>query len=326
MNVLVTGGAGFIGSHVVDELLGRGVTVTVIDDLSTGFLSNLPLDAITFVEGSIVNGETVRRAMRNIDAVVHLAALVSVPRSIEDPQLSASINLTGTLNVLESARDAGCSTVVLASSAAVYGNSDRPVQSEDDACFPLSPYGTEKLANEGYARSFNQAFSMRNVCYRFFNVYGPRQLPDHEYAAVLPKFIGRALHGEPLSVHGDGEQSRDFVFVTDVARILSSTVLGDCEPHDLVYNLAFGDVHSVNAVAHHVLTATGSTDPIVHAPPRPGDIRSSRANHHRLASLFPEFRPTAFADGVATTAAWLSNALANRQIVESSSPREDQTP
>jgi UDP-glucose 4-epimerase len=167
---------------------------------------------------------------------------------------------------------------------------------------------------------------MRNICFRFFNVYGPRQLPDHEYAAVLPKFLGNALLGEPLMVHGDGEQSRDFVFVKDVAQILSATVLKGFDRQEVVYNLAFGDVHSVNAVAHRVLTVAGRAVPIVHGTPRPGDIRSSQANHDRLAALFPEFTPTAFADGVAATAAWLTESLTNQQFAENPRPLQDQDP
>jgi len=312
MRIVVTGGAGFIGSHVVDQLLISGCEVSVLDDLSTGTLENLPLDKIAFTRGSIVDREVVQQCIAGADGVIHLAALVSVPKSIEQPLLSSAINITGTLHVLEAARDAGIDRVTLASSAAVYGRSTAPIQREVDPCLPVSPYGVEKLPDEGYARAFNESFQMSNVCFRFFNVFGPRQLPDHEYAAVLPKFLASAHAGTPLTIHGTGSQHRDFVYVQDVARLLVATATTGLIAQELVYNLAFGDVHSVRSIAEMALSITESQSELLFGAPRPGDITASEADGSRLRSLFPTFAPTPFASGVAATSAWLSEVLATK--------------
>ncbi len=309
MRVLVTGGAGFIGSHTVDHLLAAGHEVAVLDDLSTGFTTNLPLGAIEFVEGSICDWPLVEELVRSVDSVVHLAALVSVPKSIESPRLSSSTNITGTINVLDAARLAGLKRVICASSAAVYGQSSAPVQKETDLCNPLSPYGVEKLADEGYAAAFNACYGMQNLCLRFFNVYGPRQLPDHDYAAVIPKFIGRALKDEVLTIDGDGMQSRDFIYVHDVADVLTLLATNDHPTDASVFNLAFGSVVTVKDLADLVITSVQSSSTTSFGPERVGDIKHSRGDASRLHALLPGLQTTSFESGIAATAEWLKTAL-----------------
>ena len=309
MRVLVTGGAGFIGSHVVDHLLAAGHEVVVLDDLSTGFRTNLPLEAIDFVEGSVCDWPLVNELVHTANSIVHLAALVSVPKSIEEPRFSSSTNITGTVNVLDAARLAGLKRVVCASSAAVYGQSSAPVQKETDLCRPLSPYGVEKLADEGYATAFNACYGMQNLSLRFFNIFGPRQLPDHDYAAVIPKFIAKALKNEELTIDGDGMQTRDFVYVHDVADVLTNLATNVYPTEASIFNLAYGSVLSVKELADLIIQSLNSSSMTSFGPERVGDIKHSRGDASRLHALLPELRATSFEQGIAATAAWLKAAL-----------------
>ena len=304
--VLVTGGAGFIGHHVVRELLSRGAEVIVIDDLSTGSLANIPVADIEFIDTSILNDPALRDAISRSDAIIHLAAVASVSDSIVDPQHTHNVNATGTLRVLDHARQHGVTRVAVASSSAVYGNSRAEIQEESVVLEPISPYGVNKLAGEAYVRAFNSCYGTENVAFRFFNVYGPGQLPTHAYAAVIPKFVHAALHQEELTIHGDGLQSRDFVFVGDVARVLSDTVLNDVSFAEPVVNLASGSSITVLDVAGVIENVLGTTVGRVHAEPRRGDIRSSRASITQLRETFPQFRPVPLEDGIEQTMSWMS--------------------
>ena len=217
---LVTGGAGFIGSHVVDELVRRGETVRVLDNFSTGYRENIAhnLDHIILIEGDLTDLETVHRAVSGVDYVLHIGAIPSVPRSVSDPIASNAANVTGTLNVLVAARDAGVRRVVYSSSSSVYGDSPTLPKHENIPTNPLSPYAVSKLAGENYCTAFFEVYNLPTVCLRYFNVFDPRQDPTSQYAAVIPNFIARMLRGEASIVEGDGLQSRDFTYVANVVR------------------------------------------------------------------------------------------------------------
>src|SRR5438093_10361971 len=218
MRCLITGGAGFIGSHLVEHLVAAGHDVVVLDDLSTGRRENLAAvrRRVCFMRGSVADLNTCRRAMEGVDYVLHHAAVTSVPRSVNDPGVAHTVNATGTMNVLLAARDARVRRVVYAGSTSVYGNSMVLTTSEDHVANPLGPYAASKLAGEGYCLAFHAAYGLETVVLRYFNVFGPRQDPKSQYAAVVPRFIAAALAGEPPTIYGDGSQTRDFVYVANV--------------------------------------------------------------------------------------------------------------
>jgi UDP-N-acetylglucosamine/UDP-N-acetyl-alpha-D-glucosaminouronate 4-epimerase len=277
MKVLVTGGAGFIGSHVADRLLAAGREVLVLDNFSSGRRENLSGAAgeAEVVEADVRDFDAVRAAAAGCDAVVHLAALVSVPASIADPLASHEINARGTLNVLLAAREAGAGRFVFASSAAVYGPGAEPPNREDAAPAPISPYGADKLAGEAYCSAMWGAFGLETVVLRYFNVFGPRQDPASEYAAVIPRFAQAFQAGRPPTIYGDGEQSRDFVFVEDVAR--ANLLALEAPAAGLVSNVARGEAVTLNRLVAELRDLTGRDLDPVHEDPRPGDIRHSTA-------------------------------------------------
>src|SRR3954467_14820574 len=257
--VLVTGGAGFIGSHLVDALLERGDDVRVLDNFSTGDRRNLLHVAqhIEIVEGDLRSFERVLTAVQGCEVVFHQAALPSVPRSIQDPLSSSEVNVTGTLNVLLAARDAGVRRVVYASSSSVYGSTaPREVKREDMPVAPLSPYGVAKFAGEAYCSSFHEVYGLETVSLRYFNVFGPRQSPISEYAAVIPNFFAAAFLAERPVVYGDGEQSRDFTYVDNVvsANLAAASALAAAGQ---VFNVACGATHSVNSLISHIARLVG---------------------------------------------------------------------
>ncbi len=273
---LVTGGAGFIGSHLVEALLARGRAVRVIDNLSTGSLENLRGLRVEFVEGDIRDREAVDRAMLGVERVFHLAAMISVPGSMEDPLGCYETNLMGSLRVLEAAREHGVRSAVLASSAAVYGEVETPVD-EDMLPHPQSPYAASKLAMEQAGRLYVENYDLPVVSLRFFNVYGPRQSPDSAYAAVIPAFIRALLDGRAPVIYGDGEQMRDFIFVGDVARAMilaseSEHVAGE------VFNVGSGATVSIQGLAAILRELIPGAPGVDYGPPRPGDIRFSSAD------------------------------------------------
>ncbi len=279
MRALVTGGAGFIGSHIVRRLLGAGYEVRVVDNLATGRLSNLEdvFEDVELFEVDIRDAEGLSRAMVGCDAVFHLAALPSVPRSIADPAASHDVNATGTLNVLIAARDAGASRVVFASSSSIYGAARELPKREDMRPLPISPYAVSKLAAESYGRSFHEIYGLETVALRYFNVFGPRQNPRSEYAAVIPKFIWAFRHNQAPMINGDGEQSRDFTYVENVVNAnmaaMKAPGIGG-----RVYNIACGHGITLNEIASRLQAQIGATVDAVHGPDRAGDVRHSMAD------------------------------------------------
>ncbi len=276
---VVTGGAGFIGSHLLEELSRRDYHLTVIDDLSTGKLENLKsvLDKpnVKFIEGSITDLPLLQRLFKDIDVVFHLAALASVPRSIAQPQLAHETNATGTLNVLLAARDNKIKRVVNASSCAIYGDAPGLPKKEDMPKNPLSPYAAAKLAAEEYCQVFQKVYSLPTVSLRFFNIFGPRQNPDSDYAAAIPKFIKIAAAGNPVTIFGDGKATRDYTYVKDA---VSCYILAAESDATGIYNIGSGKAVTVNELVKIIYRLVGNTTTPIYGPPRPGDIIHSRAD------------------------------------------------
>lgn len=302
MKIVITGGAGFIGANLCQALVPRH-EVLVLDDLSTGRVPNLAGVDITVRIGSVLDARTVREVCQGASTIVHLAAIPSVPRSIENPLRSHETNTTGTLTVLEVAREIGAH-VVLASSSSVYGGDGTTAKAEDAVCRPTSPYGVSKLAAESYAAAYQSSFGLDTISFRFFNVFGPLQSPGHTYSAVVPAFLRAALRGEPLTIHGDGEQSRDFTFVDSVVR-----VLGDAVERRLTrpapVNLAFGSRTTLNELVSMFSEILGRPLEVRHEPPRAGDIRHSRACPDTFRALFPDVDPVPLRTGLNRTLAWM---------------------
>ena len=306
MRVAITGGAGFIGANLARELLGRGRfdEVVVIDDLSTGSKDNLAECAgATLREGTILDPDLLDAALEGVDAIVHLAAVPSVPRSIAAPVTSHDANATGTLQVLEAARRAGNLHTIVASSSSVYGANPTLPKSEDLRPQPLSPYAVNKLAAESYALAYQHCYDLPTLVFRFFNVFGPLQAPGHAYAAVVPTFLDHIQRGEPLPVHGDGEQTRDFTYVGSVTAVLADALERRVTSGEPV-NLAFGTRRTLNDVIAELERQLGDRVEIDRQPPRPGDVRHSQADQSRLQTLFPDVVPVPFEDGLARTIDW----------------------
>lgn len=289
---LVTGGAGFIGSHLVEALVQRGDTVRVLDNFSTGALVNLVRvrGQVRVFDGDITDLEAVRTAIEGVEIVFHQAALASVPRSIANPLATHHACATGTLNVLLAARQAGARRVVYAASSSAYGASRKLPKHEDDPTLPLSPYAVAKLAGEHYCAAFAGVYGLETVRLRYFNVYGPRQSPDSPYAAVIPKFLEAMTSGRPPVIHGDGEQSRDFTFVADVvqANLLAAAAPG---VSGKVYNIACGRRTSLLELVQHLNSLLGTDIQPEHTDPRPGDVRHSLADIGEARNDL-EYQPT----------------------------------
>jgi UDP-glucose 4-epimerase len=300
MLVLVTGGAGFIGSHLARALIERGAAVRVLDNFSSGDRRRLEGAPVEIVAGDVRDAGAVQRASGGVTHVVHLAALVSVPQSVADPLECNAINVTGTLNVLLAAREAGARRVVFASSSAVYGEAALMPVREDASLRPLSPYGASKLAGEHYCAAFQAAYGLETVSLRFFNVFGPRQNPHSEYAAVIPRFITALLEGRCPTIYGDGEQTRDFTYVADVAEgIWRAMVTPGAAGQPL--NLATGEGISLNELLRLLRELTGLDLPACHTGPRPGDIRHSTADIARARSVLGFTPQVSLREGLAHT-------------------------
>jgi UDP-glucose 4-epimerase len=305
VDVAVTGGAGFIGGNLCAALAACPDVdrVVALDDLSTGVRSNLDGVDCRFIEGSILDPDALDEAFAGVDAVVHLAARPSVPRSIDDPGPSHEINVTGTFNVLEAVRRAGGAQIIVASSSSVYGANPTLPKHEDLATRPLSPYAATKLATEVYSLAWGHSYGLPVLAFRFFNVFGPFQPAGHAYAAVVPAFLDAALRGQPLPVHGDGRQSRDFTYVGTVAAVITDAVrrrVSDPGP----VNLAFGTRTDLLDLISRIERALGASVEVEHLDPRAGDVRHSQADGSRLAALFPDVEPVDLDEGLAATVAW----------------------
>lgn len=303
MRVLVTGGAGFIGSHVVRALVTRGDAVRVLDDLSSGRRANLDGVDAELVVGDITEPDVVRSALAGITHVIHLAALVSVPRSIAEPELSHAVNATGTLRLLVAARDHDVRRVVIASSSAVYGDTDG-VNDESMALHPTSPYGVDKMAAEAYATTFHRLYGLETVSLRYFNVFGPRQDPASGYAAAVPRFVARLLAGRPPIIFGDGTQTRDFTYVANVVQANLLALQAPAAPGG-TFNVATGVSVSVATLAADLADVTGRPDlRAEHAAPRAGDILHSSADVTRARESLG-FRPEVdLREGLRRTVEW----------------------
>ncbi len=292
--VLITGGAGFIGSHLVDALLAKGYAVRVLDNLSTGKRSNLPLDnpRLQLLEGDVADAEQVAQATVGVSAVVHLAAVASVQASVDDPVGTHQSNFVGTLNVCEAMRKAGVKRVVFASSAAVYGNNGEGASiDEETAKAPLTPYASDKLAGEHYFDFYRRQHGLEPVIFRFFNVFGPRQDPSSPYSGVISIFSERAQTGAPIAVFGDGEQTRDFMYVEDLVDVLVQAIEAPQAPLGAI-NVGWNRTTTLKQVLQALEQVVGTLPTVTYGPARSGDIRHSRANNQRLLTSFKLPEPT----------------------------------
>ncbi len=306
--VLVTGGGGFIGSHLVRGLLSEGYRVSVLDNFLTGRRENLQEiadDIETIREADVRDLQSCMEAAKGVTAVFHLAALASVPRSIEEPILSHEINLTGTLNMLQAARENGVSRFIFSSSSAVYGDSPATPKKEDMEPDPLSPYALHKLAGEYYCRQYSALFGLMTASLRYFNVFGTRQDPESQYAAVIPIFMSAILEDEPVRIYGDGEQTRDFVYVGDVVKA-NLQALGAEGLNGQAMNIAGGEKVAVNGLLDALETVSGISTERIYTDPRPGDIRHSEADISASAVHIGYEPAVGLEDGLQKTFEWFS--------------------
>lgn len=298
MKILITGGAGFIGSHIVEHYQGIADEIRVLDNLRTGYRHNLDGLNCTFIEGSITDRALVEQAVAGVDYVFHLAALVSVPESMAKPGECVAINVLGLLNVLEAAATAGVKKLVFASSAAIYGDNPTVPKLETMLPEPKSPYAITKLDGEYYLGMYHAEGRLETAAIRFFNVFGPRQDPKGAYAAAVPIFIEKAVRNEPITVYGDGEQTRDFIYVKDIVGALAFAV--ETPGVTGVFNAGYGGQISINQLAAELIAAAGSTTVVRHGPERAGDVKHSRASAAKLraAGWIPQ---SSLAEGLAAT-------------------------
>ena len=299
--VLITGGAGFIGSHLTDALLARGHAVRILDDLSTGKHSNLPLDTprVELIVGDVADAALVAQAMAGCSAVAHLAAVASVQASVDDPVRTHQSNFIGTLNVCEAMRQTGVKRVLFASSAAVYGNNGEGESiDEDTPKAPLTPYAVDKLASEQYFDFYHRQHGLEPVIFRFFNIYGPRQDPSSPYSGVISIFSERALKGLPITVFGDGEQTRDFVYVEDLVDLLVQAIEMPRVEVGAV-NVGWNQATTLKQMLEALEAVVGNLPPVSYGPARSGDIRHSRANNRRLLERFTTSEQTPMRVGLA---------------------------
>jgi UDP-glucose 4-epimerase len=300
--VAVTGGAGFIGSNLTRRLISEGHEVVVIDDLSTGLISNVDQEKSTFHQISITDTKALHAASKNCQTIFHLAARGSVPRSIKNPVATHDVNSTGTLNVLEVARNSGAH-VIFSSSSSVYGRNMLLPKDESMWLGPMTPYAASKLAAEGYVQAYASAYKVSTTLLRFFNVFGPRQRPDHEYAAVLPKWIWLAMHGQPIDVYGDGTASRDFTYVDTVLDI-AMTAMQEKVITEGAMNLAYGNRIFLNDTIE-MLKKHFPDLQVNYKPERLGDVKESQNAPELLKKLFPKVQPKEFETALSETVDWL---------------------
>ncbi len=310
MRFLITGGAGFIGSNLVDLLLDEGYEVRVFDDLSTGFKKNLNhvMDKIDFVEGSITDKPLCLKVMEGVDKVIHLAAQISVPKSLDDPAHTYDINVTGTENVFAAMVKHQVTDLVMASSCAIYGNPDQFPVHEQTPTSPLSPYAISKLTGEHICNMYQKGHGIKTSVFRFFNVFGPRQDPLSPYASVIPIFIHKILNGSAPKIFGDGEQTRDFVYVKDLVKILRSASLNFPAGDDCVWNVATGEQVSVNGLLDKLNNYCKQTIKAEFVPARQGEVRHSLGSLEKLQSTFGKLNQnltmTPFDEALQETLTW----------------------
>jgi len=306
---LVTGGAGFIGSNIVEELVNRGENVRVLDNLSTGKEEHLTpfMEKIDFQKGDIRNEEDTRKALEGIDYVIHQAALRSVAKSVEQPIPNNDVNVNGTLNVLMLSKEMGIKRVVYASSSSAYGDVDEFPEKETMTPNPISPYAVSKLAGEYYCRMFSATYGLETVSLRYFNVFGPRQNPESKYSAVIPAFISQLVQDKPCMIDGDGEQSRDFTYVKNVV----DANLAACEVHGIsgkVFNVACGESYSVTDTAEGIKKILGKDIESIHGPKRPGDVFKTYADISGLRDVLHVEPKVGFYEGLEKTVDWFVNS------------------
>ena len=299
---LITGGAGFIGGHITEMLVNEGHDVVVFDNFSTGNMSNLAAveSEVKVVVGDIQDINALNSAMKGIDYVIHQAAEISVVRSVSEPTFVNAVNVDGTLNVLMSAKDNGVKRVVMASSSAIYGDTGTRAQSEDCMPNPLSPYGASKMAGEHYLSVFYQIYGLETVRLRYFNVFGPRQNPKSQYAAVIPKFIDRILSGQEIRIYGDGEQTRDFVYVGNVARANCLACTATDAPGK-VFNIASEQTVTVSELVHQLTELAGKNVEVMYDPPILGDIKYSSSDITQARELLGYNPSVTFIEGLKRT-------------------------
>lgn len=307
MKCLVTGAAGFIGSHIAEALVQRGDTVRALDNLATGNKDNLKsvIDRLEFLEGDIRSAKDVARSVEGMDVVFHQAALRSVARSVDDPLATNDVNITGTLQLLLACRAAGVKRVIYASSSSVYGDNLHYPQVETMRAAPISPYAVSKLAGEHYSITFAKTFGLEAVSLRYFNVFGPRQHPESQYAAVVPKFMESILLGQPLEVHWDGRQSRDFTYIENVvqANLLAATARGVSGE---TFNIASGNNVSLLQMIKELEKLTGQSLERRHVPQRKGDVRKTWADIRKAKKMLRYQPRVNFAEGLRRTWVWFS--------------------
>lgn len=310
----VTGGAGFIGGHAVNTLVAAGASVRVIDDLSNSSMDaiaddiELHADRVRFVYGSILDERAIDEATEGVDVIIHLAAMGSVPRSLEEPERAVAVNTTGTMRVLEAARRHGARRVVLAGSSSAYGNPDRLPCEETFPTSPLSPYGASKLAAEELCRAWSASYGLSTVCLRYFNVFGPRQRADSAYAAVVAAFAARLLNGKPVMIFGDGAQSRDFTFVANAVYATCLAAFTDATLNGQPVNIGTGSACTVNDLAAQMAARLApDAPPTEHRDPRVGDVRDSLASIERARTLLGYEPIVSLDDGLAQTCDWFQH-------------------
>ena len=303
MKVLITGGTGFVGTNLTIELLKIGHDVKIIDDLSTGLEQNVPKDA-EFIKASILDLEKLYNAAKNSDVIVHLGARGSVPRSIKDPVATHNVNSTGTLNVLEAAR-VNESHYIFSSSSSVYGSNMALPKNENMVLKPLTPYAASKMSGEALSLSYSNSFALSVSTFRFFNIFGPWQRPDHEYAAVIPKWISKCLAGDEIEIFGNGEQTRDFTYVTTVVQVIVNCISNKVL-HPEPVNLAYGNNISLNQVVS-LLRDTFPTLKVKYLTPRNGDVLHSENDPGLLKTLYPDITVDKFENSLQKTIDWFKN-------------------
>jgi UDP-glucose 4-epimerase len=308
MRFVVTGGAGFIGSHITEALVNRGDEVVILDNLFSGRIENIrhlvDLPSVTFVNGSVTDQALLLKTCENADGIFHEAAITSVPRSVKDPLASNETNVTGTLNVLVAAQKCGIKKIVYASSSSVYGDTPTLPKKEDMVPNPKSPYAITKMTGENYLNVFHELYGMDTVSLRYFNVFGPRQDPNSEYSAVIPKFITKILHHESPVIYGDGSQTRDFSYVKDVVQANMRAMESDAQG---VFNVAYGNRISLIDLARTIMETLGEDLPLNYEAGRAGDIHDSLADISAAQKAFGYAPEYSVITGLKETIAWYKN-------------------